>query len=398
VKKLYITALGRFSITKDDTTISDSIGRSKKIWQLIAYLFFQKGNIIPRYELIDVLWGNEPDISNPENALKVTLLRARKTLDELYDNAGHSLILHKNNGYCWNTEIPFISDTDIFEHLCRTTYKDEDEYIMNLSKAISLYNGCFLKNHSYLTWVIPIQTYFHTLYIDTILSLCPVLSKRQKHEEIIDMCLKALSSEPYNEKLHCHIMESYIAMGENKKAENIYNKLSKNLKKEFGISPEKKARDLYFKATQKLNDRKLDVDTVIEHVHEEIRDPHSAIEVNYETFKTLCFVEVRSMHRNKNESHISLLNITSREGKELEGRINKRAAELLKIAISKTLRRSDCFTQVSSSQFIMLLKNADYENSHVVTKRILGAFYNDNPHSPAKINFMVKALSSNSLV
>ncbi len=397
VEKLYIAALGGFSITKGCTSISDSKGRSKKIWQLIAYLFFQKGRVVPRNELIDVLWGNDTDISNPENTLKVTLLRARKTLDELYDNAGHSLIIHKSNGYCWNTEIPFTADTEVFEQLCRSSYKNEDEYITNLSAAVALYKGNFLENHSYLTWVIPIQTYFHALYTDTILSLCPFLSKQLRYEDVISICSNAIIHEPYHEKLHCMLMDAYISTGKTKKAESIYNKLASSLKNDFGISPERETKELFLKATQKSNDRKLSVDTVIDHVNERLINENSAIETDYEVFKALCFVEGRNMQRNGNESHISLLSITSRNNKDLEERMNTRAAELLKETIAKTLRRSDCFTQASSSQFIILLKNANYENSCMVTNRIIGEFYSRNPHSPAKINFMVKTLSPDSL-
>jgi len=72
MEKLYIRMLGEFSLQFGENKISDHSNRSKKVWLLLAYLICHKGRIIPRKELISLLWGDDPSSSNPENTLKLS--------------------------------------------------------------------------------------------------------------------------------------------------------------------------------------------------------------------------------------------------------------------------------------------------------------------------------------
>ncbi|MBR3910234.1 MAG: winged helix-turn-helix domain-containing protein, partial [Anaerotignum sp.] len=64
METLYIRMLGEFSLQYGENTISDNNNRSKKVWLLLAYLICQKGRIVSRQELIQLLWGDDSS-SNP---------------------------------------------------------------------------------------------------------------------------------------------------------------------------------------------------------------------------------------------------------------------------------------------------------------------------------------------
>lgn len=90
--EIRIRMLGEFSLTAGDNTVSDTVGRSRKVWCLLACLVCNRGRFLPSQKLIDLLWGDEPSSTNPENALRITLHRLRTLLNDLWPGAGKALI------------------------------------------------------------------------------------------------------------------------------------------------------------------------------------------------------------------------------------------------------------------------------------------------------------------
>ena len=127
METLQIRMLGEFSIQLGDRKISDNDNRTRKIWILLACLICQRGRAVPVRKLIELLWGEEPASSNPENALRITFHRARSLLNQLWPTAGRDLILHKEAGYTWNGEIPMELDYEVFEGLCAAQPEDPRE-------------------------------------------------------------------------------------------------------------------------------------------------------------------------------------------------------------------------------------------------------------------------------
>ena len=81
MKRLQVCMLGDFSISETNRDISNTGNRSRKVWSLIAYLLYHRGNVIRQSELIDRLWGDNQSSLNPGGALKTLLYRARAELD-----------------------------------------------------------------------------------------------------------------------------------------------------------------------------------------------------------------------------------------------------------------------------------------------------------------------------
>ena len=236
MEPLYVRMLGEFSLQAGCVQISDRSSRSKKVWVMLAYLLNHRRQIVSRKELVDLLWRDESSSSNPENTLKVTLHRARTLLNELWPQAGHQLILFKNGGYTWNTDIPMIVDADEFERLCKSRYEDSEEQIEALLNAIALYRGEFLGSLSAETWTVSMTTYFHNLYIQTVLDVVPLLAAGDRHEDVVTVCKEALLLEAYYEPLHQHLMQAMLAQGDYKGTAAVYEKLSQQMFDEMGVS------------------------------------------------------------------------------------------------------------------------------------------------------------------
>jgi len=384
--------LGEFSLHAGDAFISDAGNRSKKVWSLLAYLICNRDRAISQQKLISLLWGDEPDSDNPENALRITLHRLRAQLDQLWPGAGRDLIVRRDGGYAWNSSIPMELDCTRFEALCQSAAPDEETRLQNLLDALALYQGEFLPRQSSEMWVVPIGTHFHNLNLQATLEAAKLLSQRNRHEEAVRICRAAVSSEPYHELLHQILMEQLAAAGDPKGAAAVYETLSKRLFDDFGIRPNEKTREVYRTAAHSPGDRALPMEEVLQHLQEPDGNT-GAMQCDYDYFKVLCFAESRAMERSGNATHIALLSLSSGTGKPLTKRSMDRIMDQLGQQLRGNLRRGDTISRCSVSQYIIMLPKANYENSCMVCRRVTTAFYKAHPHVTAKINYMVQPLT-----
>lgn len=169
METIYIQTLGEFSLQTDSASLLHTGNRARKAWVLLAYLICSRGRAVTQKKLIDLLWGDDTSITNPENTLRITLHRARALLNALWPTAGHELILRQDNGYIWNPQAPVQVDFTQFEELCTRKTGDGEQTLQKNLEALALYRGDFLDSLSSEPWVIPICTHFHNLYVTTAL-------------------------------------------------------------------------------------------------------------------------------------------------------------------------------------------------------------------------------------
>ena len=133
-------------------------------------------------------------------------------------------------------------------------------------------------------------------------------------------------------------------------------------------------------------------------VREQLREqepPAGALVCDYDFFKVLYHAEARMIARSGDAVHIGLLSVLGEGGKELPKRSLDRAMENLQEQIRLNLRRGDIASRCSVSQFILMLPQANYENSCMVCERVIKAFYRQYPHSPAELHYSVQPLEPN---
>ena len=393
---LRVQMLGEFAIHLRDHGISDNDNRSHKIWLLLAYMIYCRNRPVSQQELTHLLWEREVSSSNPLNALKTMFHRVRTMLDQLDTRAGHNLILRKNGSYAWNTDLPLTLDAEEFEASCHTgtAAETEEEQLRCYLQALSLYQGDFLSKLSSESWVIPIAAYYHNLYLSTALKAIQLLEGRSRREEAVSLCRKALVFEPYREDLYLHLLQNLLQMGKREEVISVYEEMRDLLFSNFGVMPSEDLRALYREASRTVNSRTISMELL----EEQLREPLSvsgAMVCDYDFFKVLYHAETRALLRSGNAIHISLLSVTAADGSALSKRSLDRAMENLLDLIRGNLRRGDIASRCSVSQYVLMLPQANYENSCRVSERVIQAFYRQYPHSPAKIHYSIQPLHPN---
>ena len=391
---LQVQMLGQFTLRYGDRTISDSDDRSRRVWSLLAYMLYNHGRSFAQEELIHLYWSNGEKSADPGNALKSIFHRIRTALDKLQPGLGRLLIRRKAGRYFWNNVMPLSLDIEDFEahfHAAEAA-GDDDVRLAEYQAALALYAGDPLPRMTDEIWTIPIVAYYHSLYTRAAAGAIELLEKQERTAEAVALCRRAIHIEPYQEDLYEHLMRGLLRTGDMKGAMSVYEEMSEQLFAHFGVMPSETLRTLYRQATRTVNDRTLTMDEVCSQLAEPA--PHGgAMVCEYDFFKILYRAEARSIARNGHSANICLLSVSGKDGEMLARRSLDPAMNNLQVLVQNNLRRGDAIARCSISQYIILLQQANYENSRMVADRLVSAFYRRYPHSPARLRYTVQPLA-----
>lgn len=391
---LQVQMLGQFTLRYGDRTISDSDDRSRRVWSLLAYMLYNHGRSFAQEELIHLYWSNSEKSADPGNALKSIFHRIRTALDKLQPGLGRLLIRRKAGRYFWNNVMPLSLDIEDFEahfHAAEAA-GDDDVRLAEYQAALALYAGDPLPRMTDEIWTVPIVAYYHSLYTRAAAGAIELLEKQERTAEAVALCRRAIHIEPYQEDLYEHLMRGLLRTGDMKGAMSVYEEMSELLFAHFGVMPSETLRTLYRQATRTVNDRTLTMDEVCSQLAEPA--PHGgAMVCEYDFFKILYRAEARSIARNGHSANICLLSVSGKDGEMLARRSLDPAMNNLQVLVQNNLRRGDVIARCSISQYIILLPQANYENSRMVADRLVSAFYRRYPHSPARLRYTVQPLA-----
>ncbi|MET0017773.1 BTAD domain-containing putative transcriptional regulator [Oscillibacter sp.] len=392
---LKIQMLGGFSLSWNGREITDSDNRSRKVWLLLAYMICCRSHSIPQNELFGLLWGDE-GTTNPINALKTMFHRVRTMLDGLGGGAGHTLIVRREGSYTWNEAISISVDVEEFEALCQSAAAQTDpQALLKLClDALELYRGDFLQRLSSEPWVIPQSTYFHNLYLRTLRSVLPLLREQQRQSDIVALCNRAVLVEPYDEGLYQFLMRAQLDLEDQQGVIRTYEAMSELLYANFGIMPADESKAIYREAIRTVNERSMNLGLLREQL-EETSVTSGALLCDYDFFRIIYQAEARAVARNGDAVHIALLSAVGDESKPLSRRSLDCCMDNLQDVIVENLRKGDVVSRCSVSQYILMLPQANYENSCMVCDRIIRAFARQYPHSPATLSYTVQPLVPN---
>lgn len=385
---LEVKMFGEFSISANGKSVSDNDNRSRKIWSLLAYLIMNRGKVVKQSELIQILWDEDDRGVNPIGALKTLFYRARTELDHLWEGAGKQLIISQSNGYTWNPEFFMTLDVKEFEDLCEKLETETSASLEERSRLAQLHRGEFLERLSTELWIMPVSAYYHNTYVYHLLQVLPELGEAERYEEMADLCQTAVVLEPYNEAVHCFYMRACIGLGQQKRAVELYQKLSDRLLADLGVIPSEETRGLYHEAVKHNNEHMLSVEMLQSQLCEKDSAPGALI-CEYDFFRVLHYSMARSMLRNGMAAHLVLLSVTGRRDAELSTKKREKVMANMEEVIRYSLRRGDAAARCSAMQYVIMLPRANYENSCMVCERILRAYYQKFSRQDAEIRYEV---------
>ena len=301
--------------------------------------------------------------------------------------------MRQNGTYVWDASLPMELDIDRFEALCNQAAGEPDSgrRLALYREALALYRGDFLPKLSMEPWVMPLNTYYHRLYMEAVHHALTLLEEAGDWQQASVLCARALQLEPYSEELYQHRMQCCLAQEDRAAALQIYEQLSEMLFSNFGVMPSDLSRELYRRASSTGSGNVVPVDSLREQL-KEINAARGAMVCEYDFFRLRYQVQARAIARSGDSVHIALFSVRGIGGKELSRRSLGTAVDNLQQLVCDNLRQGDVVTRCSASQLIIMLPQANYENSCLVCQRLLRAFGRQYPHSPVSIHYSVQPL------
>ncbi|MBE6598242.1 MAG: hypothetical protein E7638_02230 [Ruminococcaceae bacterium] len=390
---LQVCMFGGFSVTYKDKTIRSDTNRAKTVWTLLTYLFYHRDRSVSPEELLSLMHFAEKGNANPSGALKTALFRVRSTLDQLGDGMGKHLLKFRNGGYFLNPDVEMHIDREGFDALLLSIADpaNEGNKLQLFLDALSLYGGEFCCDKQSETWIIPIAAYYQNCYVRLVDEAVPLLEASGRHNEGAAICRRALELDPYNETFYQHLMRCLLALEQRSEVVTVYEDMSKLLLSNFGVMPDQESRALYREALRTVNLTTISPGTLMERLREEM-PVSGALVCDYDFFRNVYQAQARMIARSGDAVHVSLFTVSGRLGKTPAKRSMEIAMDNLEKHLARSLRKGDMVTRCSSAQFVIMLPQANYEDSCKVCDRLVDSFFRQYPHAPVRIDYYVQAL------
>lgn len=383
---IYIRMLGKFELRQGSCVLSDSIGRSYQLWNLLEYLAAHRDQHTPQEELIEVLWPDE-NSDNPGNALKNLVYRIRGSFTDAGFSNGKEMVCVSRGSYFLNPNYTYVVDAEEFEECCKRGGQadlSDSERLEALLRAIDLYRGDYLPKSAYESWVVPLSAYYRSLFLRAAKAAVALLTQQQRHADVLSICEHALTVEQFDEDFYVGRIRALILLGRQKEALQCYQEVSELFYREMGVHLSEQLRSLYREIIKTVNM----VETDLQIIKDDLREAEQATGAfvcEYEVFKNMYRLEARSAERTGNAAFLALFTLTTADGENLDSHTNQSAMRHLLEALVGSLRRSDVLARFSATQYVALLYTLSYENGRMVLDRISRRFNNSYRNPKIKL-------------
>ncbi|MBT2289441.1 response regulator [Paenibacillus albidus] len=223
--------------------------RTVKTQALFAYLLHQRGNIVLKETLLELLWP-ELEVKKAANQLYTSIYHIRQCLKQMGIDAPIQNMTIRE-GYILDTSRIRI-DVDEWENGLRPVSRlNLTDSHSELRRLLSLYEGDYLPEIGY-GWVEDERERLRKLWYLNARSLARFYEKAMMQEEALAMYERIQDVDPYNEEDGLALMKLYTASGRHKEAEKHYHKLNHLFSNELRIGLADKLVDWFEHAKKKL--------------------------------------------------------------------------------------------------------------------------------------------------
>lgn len=388
-KQIIVHFFGEPSITVDNSILRFSDNRSKKVWLLFILLFSRTDICVTSEEIASFVW-DDMDIANTHNSIKTLVHRSRALLDTLSPDLGHSLICFTDGKYHINSHDYAVSvDAIEFEKLISESNlsNNTDECISKRLAALKLYSGDYLPAFSSNTRILAKSAFLRNQYINCCQEMCITLFNSSRFLDCIDVCVQSLAIDPYDEKINLFLLKCFDATDDKPSVIRAYENMRSSLYSAFGIIPSEEATSIYRKATMSDLCSTLCIDDLSENLQDSL-DKKGALFCDYDVFKNIYQALVRQQVRSGEVYHLVLFSLSGKKSDISKKSFEKAFDDFINI-ICSSLRNGDIVSMCNSSQLIVLLPQAKYEDSCNVSARLISTYYRKYPHSPINISYHI---------
>lgn len=317
VPPLRVFTFDQLRIFKQNAEVDLSKTKSRKARDLLRYMIVYRRRSVPNEVLCEMFWPGM-DYQFAKSNLHSTMYLVKRLL-------GSNFILSTDSGYIFDPNNEVWVDADEFERIIKSAEsKDisDEQRILLIEKALSIYKGDFMKENLYEDWVLPHRESYKEMYINALVELSTIYLTVGNISKAIEKAQIAFREDPFNEIACMTMMKAYTRCGKHTEAIKVYKRLCNFLKKELNIEPGGDLSKLYNDIVSGKYDQRWII--VIESINEQNPNMNAVAE------------EISSLLRDDDKTEV----FSERKlGIYLEG-IQKTAAERILFRIKEHLKDS----------------------------------------------------------
>ena len=367
--KLYITTLGDFDMLVGGKSIMGEASRSYKLFKLLEYfLTFKNKKLMPE-TIIENLWQDQ-DSMDPKNMIRGQIFRLRQILKDILPGEDYLKITFNNGYYTLEVGEDVILDTDQMEDFIaegdRLLTIDRMQAAKTFKMAFELYRGGYLAENPYEIWLVPVRSYYKRMYVKTVDKLVELYTEKGRDEEIVNICERAISIEPFEERIHKYLIEGLLRTGKLQSAHNHFDYMRMSFAKEMGLPSSSIMREIQRKIEGYSTEKG---DLTVDDINGKLAESklNGPLKCESEHFKFL-YNSFKRRRRSDNENdHICLITKAGSEDEDY-GKWQTAMTNVLE----KTLRKGDIFTLWNDAQILLLLPEVKNGGVQMIEERIKG--------------------------
>lgn len=359
---------GRFSAGYEDKILAFGRQRDSKFRQLFQILMTRPGQDFSKIAVAESLYGWD-EVEDSNASLNNTIFRLRKYLETSPLPPGEYLFCEAGVlRFGGNIEVE--SDVWEFGKLAEKFDREQGrgEKLAFCEKACELYQGEFLPQLSNEQWVIEQSRYYQKIYAAMLRYLLDSLKENGDYEKMEKYARRAAKIYPY-EGWENWWIDSLVALGRHKDAEEIYQKTLKDAQKNDGLLSKKQQEQF-----RKIGDRVLrsyGTEEDIEKYLMENKPGAGAYACTLLGFSDCFRMLKRVVKRGKVYFSLLLCTILDDGGRSaVDWEYCEKQGEKLQAAFRTHLRRGDIYTKYSENQYLLLCIGAGKEDSFEIGARI----------------------------
>lgn len=374
---VHVSFFSEFKMTCKGAVLTQETLHSLQLTRLLVYLLLYRKKILTVQDMTEVLWpGGET--ANPAGALKNLMYRLRQAMKCL---GNETYILSKGSGYIWNPQIPVSTDFDRFENACAQARKpgetvENEKRISLYEKALQIYAGPVFSDAADEPWMIPLATYYHSLYVSIVKELSALYEKTGNYLGMGKICQRALEEDSLDEDLHYWLIRALIGKKNQQLAIDHYNKATRLLYDKLGVRSSSRLREAYSMLVSMENTVEVGLSDFLREVYDR-KETEGISFCDYKLFCELCRMETRRQTGAEHPEYVTLLTMKmDADGGQDEQALYllKRGMEKLKDAMDRVLPAGTAASRCSETQYILLLEAESAERCAAVCERLLQVF------------------------
>lgn len=199
-----VRTFGGFELENEHGRITENLQRPSLSWQLLKYLFVNRGSAVDMEDIMEMLWPDEEELSDA--ILRVRLRRLRDALEPLrLADRRRGLVLYSYGKFSLNSDYELETDEEeyraVMEKL-RAADVNEPEGLELCLRALELQRGDYMGERNEIAWLRPYRDYYRREFMYLAQSTLERTKALGDNRAVELLCGRAVVMAPEAEELH----------------------------------------------------------------------------------------------------------------------------------------------------------------------------------------------------